>query len=118
MRVVTWILLTLLSAMVSGQAQIAPAKTEDQRFRLEEATIEDVRRAIQTGQTTCHGLVQAYVERARAYNGVCTALVTRDGALIAPGRGATRAGSPVVFPSATVAVSTVLPDLDQYAATI
>ena len=39
-------------------------------FRLEEATIADVHRAIQQGQITCRGLVQAYIDRARAYNGV------------------------------------------------
>ena len=39
------------------------------RFRLEEATIADVHRAIQTRQITCRGLVQAYLDRAKAYNG-------------------------------------------------
>jgi amidase len=47
-------------------------------FHLEEATIADVHRAIQSGQITCQSLVQAYVNRARAYNGTCNKLVTEE----------------------------------------
>jgi Asp-tRNA(Asn)/Glu-tRNA(Gln) amidotransferase A subunit family amidase len=47
-------------------------------FHLLEATIGDVHRAIQGGQITCRGLVQAYVNRARAYNGVSNKLVTEE----------------------------------------
>ena len=36
--------------------------------------------AIKAGQITCKGVVEAYIERAKAYNGVCTALITEDGA--------------------------------------
>ena len=43
----------------------------DQPFRLEEATIDELHRAIQAGQTTCVAVVQHYIDRARAYNGVC-----------------------------------------------
>src|SRR5262245_19802633 len=85
------------------------------RFQVEEATIEDVQRAIQEGRTTCTDVVHAYLERARAYNGICTQLVTVDGKPVAPKPGVVRAGSPVRFPSATTAVSTVLPIFDQYA---
>jgi Asp-tRNA(Asn)/Glu-tRNA(Gln) amidotransferase A subunit family amidase len=48
------------------------------RFHLLEATISDVHRGIQEGQVTCRALVQAYVNRARAYNGTCNQLVTED----------------------------------------
>jgi amidase len=48
------------------------------RFHLLEATISDVHRGIQEGQLTCRALVQAYVNRARAYNGSCNQLVTED----------------------------------------
>src|SRR5262245_50090844 len=48
------------------------------RFHLLEATISDVHRGIQEGQLTCRALVQAYVNRARAYNGTCNQLVTED----------------------------------------
>jgi Asp-tRNA(Asn)/Glu-tRNA(Gln) amidotransferase A subunit family amidase len=85
-----------------------------QDFAVEEAAIEDVQRAIQRGDTTCRAVVQGYVDRAKAYNGVCTQLVTKDGAPVSPGLGAVRAGAPLVFPSATVPVSEILPDFDQY----
>ena len=65
-------------------------------------------------QITCRGLVQAYVNRAKAYNGVAHQLVTQDGAPIPPAPGVVRAGAPLKFPTATVKASTVLPDLDQY----
>src|SRR5512134_1729336 len=77
------------------------------RFELVEATIADVHRAIQQGQITCRGLVDAYVERARAYNGVSDRLVTGDGAAIPASPGAIRAGSPVRFPTETVPVASL-----------
>jgi Asp-tRNA(Asn)/Glu-tRNA(Gln) amidotransferase A subunit family amidase len=84
------------------------------RFHLIEATIADVHRAIRERQITCRDLVQAYLNRARAYNGVAHQLVTRDGAPVPAAPGVVRAGAPLVFPTATVKASTVFPDLDQY----
>ena len=84
-------------------------------FRLEEATIADVHRAIQQGQITCRSLVQAYIDRAKAYNGVSDRLVTRDGAQIPAPTGTVRAGVPLKFPTETVAASTLLPDFEEYA---
>ena len=83
-------------------------------FQPEEATIESVHNAIKSGEITCKGVVQAYLERAKAYNGVCTALVTADGASIKPVTGYTRAGKPLIFPTKTVKAATIFPDLDQY----
>jgi amidase len=83
-------------------------------FQPEEATIESVQSAIQSGDVTCKDVVQAYLDRARAYNGVCTALITADGKSIKPGKGYVRAGRPLLFPTKTVKASTVFPDLDQY----
>jgi Asp-tRNA(Asn)/Glu-tRNA(Gln) amidotransferase A subunit family amidase len=83
-------------------------------FDVVEATIDDNHRAIQQGRTTCTTIVQEYINRARAYNGTCTQLVTRNGGSVSPGSGALRAGSPIAFPSATTPVSTVLPQFDQY----
>jgi Asp-tRNA(Asn)/Glu-tRNA(Gln) amidotransferase A subunit family amidase len=93
--------------------QSAHAQPSD-GFRLEEATIADVHRAIRQGQTTCRNLVQAYVDRAKAYNGVSDRLVTRDGAPIPSATGTVRAGAPLKFPTDTVAVSTLLPDFEKY----
>ncbi len=84
------------------------------RFHLQEATIDDVHRAIQEGQITCRGLVQLYLNRAKAYNGVSNELVTRDGAPVPEAPGAIRIGEPTKFPTTTVAISTLLPDYDQY----
>ena len=83
-------------------------------FEVEEATIDDIHEAIQQGNTTCVQVVQAYVDRAKAYNGICTQLVTEDGGPITPGKGTVRAGVPLTFPSATVAVREILPDYDEY----
>src|SRR5688500_2555589 len=100
----------LLIALTPGMAS-----PQSGPFRIEEASISDMHRAIQAGQITCAGLVQAYIDRAKAYNGTCTALVTKDGAPIPPAVGSLRAGVPLTFPTQTVPVSKVLPDFDQYA---
>jgi amidase len=83
-------------------------------FRLEEATIDELHAAIRSGQTTCVAIVQHYLDRVRAYNGVASLLVTADGDPIPEVRGAVRASEPVRFPTQTVKASTVLPDLDKY----
>ena len=105
------ILIALLPA--SGVAQSGTSQSAP--FQLEEATIEGIHRAIRDGQVSCEGLVRAYVDRARAYNGACTQLVTVDGAPVAPASGPVRAGSPVRFPSSSVPVSSILPGFDRYA---
>ena len=83
-------------------------------FAVEESTIEGVHRAIQSGATTCKNIVQSYVDRARAYNGICTRLVTKDGAPVKVGPGPVRAGAPLKFPKETVAVSSILPNFSEY----
>ena len=98
---------------VSLQSQRALAQRG--HFQLEEATIADVHRAIQAGEITCRGLVQAYIDRAKAYNGVSDRLVTRDGAPIPAAHGTVRAGSPLKFPTETVPISALVPDFDRYA---
>jgi Asp-tRNA(Asn)/Glu-tRNA(Gln) amidotransferase A subunit family amidase len=92
----------------------ATAESPTAAFAIEEATIDGIHAAIRSGQTTCKAIVQAYVDRARAYNGVCTSLVTTDGADIPPATGALRAGAPLTFPTKTTKASAVFPDLDQY----
>jgi Asp-tRNA(Asn)/Glu-tRNA(Gln) amidotransferase A subunit family amidase len=83
-------------------------------FQLEEATIDDLHRAIQAGETTVTAVVQNYLARVRAYNGVASMLVTNDGAPVAEAQGAVRGGAPLKFPTGTVKASTILPDLDKY----
>ena len=84
-------------------------------FHLQEATIESIHAAITSGETSCRAIVEAYINRAKAYNGVCTALVTRDGAPVAEAKEVVRATAPLKFPTQTVAAATVFPDLDKYA---
>src|SRR5436305_1570917 len=83
-------------------------------FRLEEATIEQLHAAIKAGETTCVAVVQRYIDRARAYNGVPSLLVTEDGASVPHAAGTVRAGAPLAFPTETVKASEILPDLDKY----
>jgi hypothetical protein len=90
-----------------------PGRAQGQ-FQVEEASIPDIQNAIRSGQTTCLQVVQAYLDRAKAYNGACTALVTKDGAPIPQATGMVRAGSPLKYPTQTVPLSTHFPDLDEY----
>jgi amidase len=90
------------------------AQTAAGGFRVEEASISDIQNAIRAGRTTCKQVVQAYIERVKAYNGVCTALLTIDGNPIPPATGMVRGGAPIKYPTQTVAASTVFPNLDQY----
>src|SRR5215510_4653656 len=70
--------------------------------------------AIRAGEITCVQIVQHYINRARAFNGVASALVTEDGAPVPQAMGTVRAGAPLPFPTGTVKASTVFPDLDRY----
>jgi Asp-tRNA(Asn)/Glu-tRNA(Gln) amidotransferase A subunit family amidase len=62
------ILLTaaVLTAALAPAMQQAPAK-----FHLQEATIDSIQQAIRSGQITTSALVEAYLERIKAYNGTC-----------------------------------------------
>ena len=86
----------------------------DAPFRLEEATIEELQGAIKAGQTTCVQVVQQYLDRARAYNGVCSVLVTENGASVPEAAGTVRAGAPLSFPTETVKAPKIFPELDKY----
>ena len=83
-------------------------------FRLEEATIDELHQAIRDGRTTCATVVQLYIDRVRAYNGVCGMLVTEDGEPIPAAPGVIRGKAPIRFPTQTVKASAILPDLDKY----
>ena len=87
---------------------------ENKPFRVEEATIDALHAAIKSGQTTCVAVVEQYTERARAYNGVASLLLTKDGAAVPEANGVVRAKSPLRFPTQTVNAAAVFPDLDKY----
>ena len=110
----SWLVVALASTL--GFGTLAPTVTAAAgKFHLEEATIEDIHDAIKSGKITCKGLVQAYFNRIKAYNGVCTTLVTAKGAPIPAAKGVVRGGAPIIFPTNTVAASSLLPNLGQYA---
>jgi Asp-tRNA(Asn)/Glu-tRNA(Gln) amidotransferase A subunit family amidase len=104
-----------LLASVTVLVSLTRGASAQGQFRVEETTIADVQNAIKSGQTTCQAVVQAYIDRAKAYNGTCTALLTADGAPIPSATGAVRAGSKLTFPTATVPVSSVFPNYREYA---
>ncbi len=83
-------------------------------FRVEEMTIAELHAAIRAGRTNCVAVVQQYLARVRAYNGVASLLVTDDGAAIPKAEGTMRAGAPLAFPTETVRAATLFPDLDKY----
>jgi amidase len=83
-------------------------------FAVEEATIDELHAAIRAGETTCVQVVEHYLRRVRAFNGVATRLVTEDGADVEEARGVVRGREPLEFPTATVAAAELLPDLDRY----
>ncbi len=83
-------------------------------FRLEEATIDDLHHAIKTGKTTVVAVVQHYIERVRKYNGVASVLVTKEGQPVAEAKGTVRGQTPLQFPTETLTVADILPDLDKY----
>jgi Asp-tRNA(Asn)/Glu-tRNA(Gln) amidotransferase A subunit family amidase len=109
------------TAPSKADASLADAGAEEEDadlsgppFKLIEATIDDIQRAIRRGEITCKALVEAYLARVAAYNGPCTQLVTADGAPIPPAQGYVRSGARIAYPTETFPISSVLPNLEQY----
>jgi hypothetical protein len=101
-------------ALVSAALLAHQALAQADVFELEEASIAEIHSAIRSGATTCAEVVQGYVDRARAYNGVCTTLVTPDGAPVPAVFGPVRAGRPLAFPTQTVAIADLVPSFASY----
>jgi amidase len=113
-RQYNWFSVRIAAAALSLLSLPAMTAAQIQGFQIEEASIAGIQSAIKSGQTTCTAVVQAYIDRAKAYNGTCTALVTADGKPIPAATGAVRAGAPIAFPTSTVPVSSIFPDFKQY----
>ena len=60
--------IVLLGILNAGTAAVAETPA-DKIFRLHEVTIDGIHAGIQSGATSCKGIVEAYIARARAYNG-------------------------------------------------
>src|SRR5262245_33022003 len=58
-------------AVTIGVLAASPASAQRGAFRLDEATIADVHRAIMARQLTVSQLVNDYLKRIAAYNGTC-----------------------------------------------
>ena len=87
---------------------------EAEGFQLEEASIADLHAAILAGEITVVEVVQHYIDRARAFNGPASVLVTADGKPAPDTTGTVRAGAPLRFPTVTVNAADLLPDLEHY----
>jgi amidase len=81
---------------------------------LVETSIDDIQDAIRAGKTTCKQVVEGFVARAKAYNGICTKLVTENGQKIVKVAGTMRNGAPLSFPTETLAVTKLVPDYAKY----
>ncbi len=103
------ILIMSMLALGAGVVQAA-----DKAFHLQETSIEAIHNGIRSGEVSCKQIVEAYVARSKAYNGVCTALVTADGAKASSVLGTIRGGAPIKFPTKTVAFSSLVPDFSKY----
>jgi amidase len=104
----------LAAAVLGLTASHSRLLAQQPAFRVEEISIAGIHEAIQQGRTTCVGVVQAYLDRAKAYNGIGNALVTADGADIPKPPGQVRAGAPLAFPTKTIAIGTLLPNFGEY----
>ena len=93
---------------------INPMPIEKQKFNLVEASIADLHGAIKSGDVTLVEVVQSYLDRVKAYNGVSSMLVTEDGSDIASVPGVIRGGQTIEFPTKTIKVDDVLPNREDY----
>jgi amidase len=84
------------------------------KFEVVEASIDDLHEAIRQGRTKVVKVVQQYINRARAYNGVSSMLVTEDGGDVPEVTGIIRGGAPIKFPKNTKNITEILPDFDKY----
>ena len=101
---------TLILVTAALLTSVAPAA----EFHLTEATIDSIQNGIRSGETTCKHVVEQYIARARAYNGMCTRLVTPAGKSIPAAKGAIRAGVPIKFPTQTIALPELVPAWNNY----
>jgi amidase len=83
-------------------------------FSVIEASIDDLHQAIRKGQTSVVEVVEQYINRTRAYNGVSTMLVTEDGKDVPEVAGILRGGVALKFPIKTKKITEVLPGFNKY----
>ncbi len=86
----------------------------DGTFQLEESPIAELQSAIRAGEISCVQVVQHYIDRAKAFNGAASVLVTADGSKVQPASGTVRAGKSIEFPTDTLPAHDIYPDLAHY----
>jgi amidase len=94
-----------VQTFILSAAALCAFAAQTEPFHLQEASIDSIQNGIRSGETTCKQVVEGYIARARAYNGICAKLVTADGAKVAAVPGTVRAGAALKFPTDTVAIS-------------
>ena len=70
-RTVTYRLRVLGASLALALSATAAAQDSSSRFHLEEATIVGIQRSLLSGELTTVRLVELYLERIKAYNGIC-----------------------------------------------
>jgi len=103
-----------IKIFIVSAAATAAAAAQAAGFHLEEASIDSIQSGIRSRDVTCKQVVESYIARARAYNGICSKLVTKDGAKIPAATGAVRAGAAIKFPTETAAIGQLVPDFNKY----
>jgi Asp-tRNA(Asn)/Glu-tRNA(Gln) amidotransferase A subunit family amidase len=66
-----WLLIACLGVACATSTQPVPGGNSASDFRVEEATIADIHRAIESKQVTTVQVVRLYLDRIKAYNGPC-----------------------------------------------
>ncbi len=70
-RSAAWITVLAAGSILTSAAQQATAQQQLPEFTLEEATIAEIQQGLLNGQLTTVELVERYLQRVKAYNGVC-----------------------------------------------
>ena len=54
--------------ILAAGVMLMVARAAGQQFQIMEASIDEIHRGLQSGELTCHSLVQQYLDRVKAYD--------------------------------------------------
>ncbi len=89
-------------------------KQKSLNYQVEESSIKTLHDAILANKTNCVAVVKQYISRSQAYNSPSSLLVTPTGSDIEPVPGVVRANKAIDFPTNTISIDTLLPNLNHY----
>jgi len=89
-------------------------KQNSLNYQVEESSIKTLHDAIFANKTNCVAVVKQYISRSQAYNSPSSLLVTPTGSDIEPVPGVVRANKAIDFPTNTISIDTLLPNLNHY----